>query len=283
MPNVDFDRSILNNRMPQTLNSPDFKHRLLSVKAYLDYEDEHTVRVNFLDTLRPELWCIDGLARHLEPSPGRSYGLHLVESLPRIPVQFKSFPPDTNAWVLYVQVSPDQEPLDDAYFLKKVRDQIGFGSFHNINITLLPSKQHTLSIETPTDNEDESPSSRRGRFIAPIADVSAHWGWNGKQRRIVHQTWPGHSRILVHLRSRKTDLLERSASFSRTDSPRSWRRYHRLLRLYRHRPGIDFHSCLYCCRRIRGTTRTYSPGNRRYHADSGRPGLVFQSCYIHGW
>ncbi len=173
MPNVDFDRSILNNRMPQTLNSPDFKHRLLSVKAYLDYEDEHTVRVNFLDTLRPELWCIDGLARHLEPSPGRSYGLHLVESLPRIPVQFKSFPPDTNAWVLYVQVSPDQEPLDDAYFLKKVRDQIGFGSFHNINITLLPSKQHTLSIETPTDNEDESPSSRRGRFIAPIADVSA--------------------------------------------------------------------------------------------------------------
>src|SRR6266571_3650075 len=173
MPNVDFDRSIVNSRMPQILNSPDLKHRLLSVKAYLEYEDEHTVRVNFLDTLRPELWCIDGLARHLEPSPGRSYGLHLVESLPRIPVQFKSFPPDTNAWVLYVQVSPDQEPLDDAYFLKKVRDQIGFGSFHNINITLLPSKQHTLSIETPTDNEDESPSSRRGRFIAPIADVSA--------------------------------------------------------------------------------------------------------------
>ena len=130
MPNVDFDRSILNNRMPQILNSPDFKHRLLSVKAYLEYEDEHTVRVNFLDTLRPELWCIDGLARHLEPSPGRSYGIHLVESLPRIPVQFESLPPDTNAWVLYIQVNPDQESLDDAYFLKKVRDQIGFGSFH---------------------------------------------------------------------------------------------------------------------------------------------------------
>src|SRR6266480_4635908 len=173
MPNVDFDRSIVNSRMPQVLNSPDFKHRLLSVKAYLDYEDEHTVRVNFLDTLRPELWCIDGLARHLEPSPGRNYGMHLVESLPRIPVQFESLPPDTNAWVLYVQVNPDQESLDDAYFLKKVRDQIGFGNFHYIDVTLLSGRQHIISIETPTDTDDESPSSRRGRFIEPTADLSA--------------------------------------------------------------------------------------------------------------
>src|SRR6266700_305913 len=87
MPNVDFDRSIVNNRMPQTLNSPDLKHRLLSVKAYLDYEDEHIVRVNFLDTL-------------------------------------------------------------------------------------LPGRQHTISIETPTDDEDEV-INRRGRCIAPTADVSA--------------------------------------------------------------------------------------------------------------
>jgi hypothetical protein len=189
MPNVEFDRSIVNSRMSQTLNSPDFKHRLLSVKAYLDYQDEHTVRVNFLDTLRPELWCIDGLARHLEPSSGRSYGMHLVESLPRIPVQFESLPPDTHAWVLYVQVRPDQELLDDAYFLKKVRDQIGFSSFHNINVTLLPGRQHTLSIETPADDDDlinrrsrfiaptadesEASTPRRGRFIAPTADLSA--------------------------------------------------------------------------------------------------------------
>ena len=173
MPNIDYERNIVNERMPQTLNSSDFKHRLLSVKAYLDYEDEHTVRVNFLDTLRPELWCIDGLARHLEPLPGRSYSMQLVEGLPRIPVQFESLPPDTQAWVLYIQVSPDQEPLDDAYFLKKVRDQIGFGSFHNINVTLLPGRQHTLSIETPPDDEDEAPTDRRGRFIAPTADVSA--------------------------------------------------------------------------------------------------------------
>jgi phenylalanyl-tRNA synthetase beta chain len=172
MPNVDFDRSIVSNRLAQTLNSPDFKHRLLSVKAYLDYEDEHIVRLNFLDTLRPELWCIDGLARHLEPSPGLRYGLHLVESLPRIPVQFESLPPDTNAWALYVQVSHDQEPLDDAYFLKKVRDQIGFGSFRNIDVNILPGMQHTISIETPADNEDEA-TPRRGRFIAPTADLSA--------------------------------------------------------------------------------------------------------------
>ncbi len=53
MPNVDFERSIVNNRMSQTLNSPDLKHRLLSVKAYLDYEDEHIVRVNFLEHSPP--------------------------------------------------------------------------------------------------------------------------------------------------------------------------------------------------------------------------------------
>lgn len=180
MPNVDFDRSMVNNRLAQTLSSPDFKHRLLSVKAYLDYEDEHIVRLNFLDTLRPELWCIDGLARHLEPQPGKRYGLHLVESLPRIPVQFESLPLNNSAWVLYVQVKPDQEPLDDAYFLKKVRDQIGFGRFRNIDVTILPGMQHSLSIETPPD--DESPTLRRGfseakrsayQDFAPTADLSA--------------------------------------------------------------------------------------------------------------
>jgi hypothetical protein len=56
MPNVDFDRSLVSNRLEQTLNSPDFKQKLLSVKAYLDYQDEQIVRLNFLDTLRPELW-----------------------------------------------------------------------------------------------------------------------------------------------------------------------------------------------------------------------------------
>jgi hypothetical protein len=181
MPNVDFDRSILSNRLAKTFNSPDFKHKLQSVKARLDYEDEHIVRLNFLDTLRPELWCIDGLVRHLEPLPGRRYGLHLVESLPRIPVQFESLPLNNNAWVLYVQVGPDQEPFDDAYFLKKVRDQIGFGSSRNIDVTILPGVQHTISIETPANNEDEAPIPRRGRLIAPSADLSASGGLSDLQ------------------------------------------------------------------------------------------------------
>ncbi len=139
------------------------------------------MRLNFLDTLRPELWCIDGLARHLEPMPGRRYGLHLVESLPRIPVQFESLPLNNTAWVLYVQVNPDQEPFDDTYFLKKVRDHIGFGSSRNIDVTILPGMQHTLSIEPAPDNDDESPTPRRGlseakrsayQYFTPPADLS---------------------------------------------------------------------------------------------------------------
>ncbi len=166
MPNIDFERSIISSRLAKTLNSPDFKHRLLGVKAYLDYEDQDIVRINFLDTLRPELWCIEGLARYLEPLPEQQYGLHMVESLPRLDVHFEKLPMGNNAWVLYVQVNAGQEAYDDAYFLKKVRDQIGFGIRQIIDVTILPGIHHTLSIETPTDDS-------RGRFIAPIADLSA--------------------------------------------------------------------------------------------------------------
>src|SRR5436189_6026672 len=106
--------------------------------------------------------------------------MYLVESLPRVPVQFESIPPDTKVWVLYVQIRPDQEPLDDAYFLKKVRDQIGFGSFRNIDVTLLPGRQYTLSIETSPDDEDESPSFRRGRLIVPTAESEASINRRGR-------------------------------------------------------------------------------------------------------
>jgi hypothetical protein len=175
MPNVDFERSIISNRLAKTLNSPDTKHRLLGVKAYLDYEDQDIVRINFLDTLRPELWCLEGLARHLEPLPERQYGLHLIESLPRLDIHFEKLPMDNNAWVLYVEVVPGQKIFDDAYFLKKVRDQIGFGSRQNIDVTILPGMQHTLSIETSADDNS------RGRFIAPIADLSALGGYSDNQ------------------------------------------------------------------------------------------------------
>src|SRR6266851_5515248 len=109
MPNIDFERSRISSRLAKAPDSYDFRHTLLSVKAYLDYEDEDIIRVNFLDTLRPELWCIEGLARHLEPLPGRKYGLHLLESFPRIPTRFTELPQHGNAWVLYVHVNPGQE------------------------------------------------------------------------------------------------------------------------------------------------------------------------------
>ncbi len=181
MPNVDFERSIISSRLARTLNSPDFKHRLLSVKAYLDYEDQDIVRINFLDTLLPELWCIEGLARNLEPLPGRQYGLHLVENLPRIPARFAHLPQHASAWILYVEVVPGQEIFDDAYFLKKIRDQIGFGSRQNIDVTIFPGMEHTLSLEPSVDDENEAPTIRRGRFIAPIADLSAPGGFSDTQ------------------------------------------------------------------------------------------------------
>src|SRR5713101_6914126 len=155
MPNIDFERSRISRRLAKAPDSYDFRHTLLSVKAYLDYEDEDIIRVNFLDTLRPELWCIEGLARHLEPLPGRKYGLHLLEIFPRIPPRFTELPQHGNAWVLYVHVNPGQEIFDDAYFLKKVRDQIGFGSRQNIDVTILPDMQFVLSSETPGDEDGE--------------------------------------------------------------------------------------------------------------------------------
>src|SRR5258708_8768044 len=69
MPNIDFERSRISSRLAKAPDSYDFRHTLLSVKAYLDYEAEDIIRVNFLDTLRPELWCIEGLAPHLKPLP----------------------------------------------------------------------------------------------------------------------------------------------------------------------------------------------------------------------
>ncbi len=155
MPNIDFERSRISRRLAKAPDSYDFRHTLLSVKAYLDYEDADIIRVNFLDTLRPELWCIEGLARHLEPLPGRKYGLHLLESIPSIPTRFTELPQHGNAWVLYVHVNPGQEIFDDAYFLKKVRDQIGFGSRQNIDVTILPNMQFVLSIEAPGDEDGE--------------------------------------------------------------------------------------------------------------------------------
>jgi hypothetical protein len=163
MPNVDFERRLVSNHLASTMNVPDFKRKLRQVKARLDYEDQDIVRIDFSDTFRPELWCIEGLARQLEPLPGQQYGLALVENLPKIPVHFLHVPQEKTVWVLYVQVDSNREIVDDGYFLKKVRDQIGFGSRQNIDISITSGKESTIAIDPSSppidrgDDESETP------------------------------------------------------------------------------------------------------------------------------
>jgi|GEM_PF-1907354 len=147
MPNVDFERRLISQRLASTMNAADFKRKLRQVKAKLDYEDQDIVRVDFSDTFRPELWCIEGLARQLEPLPGRQYGLALMENLPKVPVHFLHVPQGKTVWVLYVQVDSNREIVDDGYFLKKVRDQIGFGSRQNIDISITTGREGTITID----------------------------------------------------------------------------------------------------------------------------------------
>jgi hypothetical protein len=154
MPNVDFERSLVTKRLPKTFDTPDLKRRLLQIKAKLDYEDQEIIRINFLDTFRPELWCLEGLARQLEPLSERHYDLALLEDLPKISVQFLNLPQGTSAWVLYVQVDSDHDIVDDGYFLKKVRDQIGFGSHQNIDVTITPGTENAISINAMNDESE---------------------------------------------------------------------------------------------------------------------------------
>jgi len=156
MPNVDFERSLVTKRLAKTFDAPDLKRRLLQIKAKLDYEDQDIIRINFLDTFRPELWCLEGMARQLEPLPDGHYDLTLLEDLPKTTVQFLNLPQDTTAWVLYVQVDSAHDIVDDSYFLKKVRDQIGFGSRQNIDVMVISGRENTISINPVNDDESEA-------------------------------------------------------------------------------------------------------------------------------
>lgn len=157
MPNVDFERKLLASRLANVIDSADFERKLLTLKALVDYQDSDILRLNFMDTFRPELWCLDGLARHLAPLPDRQYGLNLLESLPRIPASFVPLPREKIAWVLYVELDPAQVSIDDGYFFKKVKDQIGFGSSQNIDLAILPGMARDISISTAaTDDESET-------------------------------------------------------------------------------------------------------------------------------
>ncbi len=83
MPNVDFERAQLMRRMPEALTAPDFEYNLLSVKALIDSQSEDTLTLNFMDTLRPELWCVEGLARILAPIAGQEYDFEHILRFPQ--------------------------------------------------------------------------------------------------------------------------------------------------------------------------------------------------------
>jgi hypothetical protein len=155
MPNVDFERGQLLRRMPGVLTSPDFAHNLLSIKALIDAQNDETLTLNFMDTLLPELWCVEGLARILDPVPGRQYYLQDILRFPRIEAHFENLPDKKAAWVLYVSVSNPEHIVDDGYFFKKVRDQLGFGSSQHIDVAILPGMQREIRLAPPA-NEDET-------------------------------------------------------------------------------------------------------------------------------
>src|ERR1700686_3663795 len=123
MPNVDFERAQLMRRMPETLTAPDFEYNLLSVKALIDSQSDDTLTLNFMDTLRPELWCVEGLARILDPIAGQQYDLEHILHLPKIEVHFENLPDKKAAWVSFVNANNLHNIVEDGYFFKKVRYQ----------------------------------------------------------------------------------------------------------------------------------------------------------------
>ena len=156
MPNVDFERRLLSQGMAKAIASPDFARNLLAIKALIDFQNEDTLTLNFMDTLRPELWCVEGLARHLEPIPGRHYGLDQVEKLPKTTVHFENALGKKTAWVLYVEVNSHQDIVDDGYFFKKVRDQLGFGSSQQLDVSIMPGMQREIAFSAGSDDDNEA-------------------------------------------------------------------------------------------------------------------------------
>jgi hypothetical protein len=141
--------------MPDALASPDFAYNLLSIKALIDAQNGETLTLNFMDTLRPELWCVEGLARVLDPVAGQEYDLEHILRFPQIEAHIENLPDKKAIWVLYVSVSNPQHIVDDGYFFKKVRDQLGFGSSQHIDVAILPGMQREIRIVPPAD-EDET-------------------------------------------------------------------------------------------------------------------------------
>ncbi len=154
MPNVDFERELLARQVSRPLDSQDFASALLAQKALIDSLGDEVVTLNFMDTLRPELWCVEGLARHLNPTSGRRYSLELIENLPIVEARMNAEGKHT-IWALYVEVEPGQTVYNDGYFFKKVRDQLGFGSLQQIDVTILPGMQRDIAVAVRADDDGE--------------------------------------------------------------------------------------------------------------------------------
>ncbi len=183
MPNVDFERGQLLRRMPGALASPDFAYHLLSIKALIDAQSDETLTLNFMDTLRPELWCVEGLARILDPVAGQKYDLEHTLRFPRMEARFENLPEKKAAWVLFVDANNPEHIVDDGYFFKKVRDQLGFGSSQHIDVAILPEMQREIRIVPPA-GEDETVvpglSLQQGMntvVITAIDERIATWLW----------------------------------------------------------------------------------------------------------
>jgi len=155
MPNVDFERKQIMRWMPGALSAPDFEYKLLSVKALIDSQSDDVLTLNFMDTLRPELWCVEGLARILEPGAGQQYDPEHILRFPRLEAHFENRPDKKAAWVLFVEANNAEQIVDDGYFFKKVRDQLGFGSSEQIDVAILPGMQREIRL-APAASEDEA-------------------------------------------------------------------------------------------------------------------------------
>lgn len=154
MPNVDFERALLEQQVALSLDSPEFASALLAQKALIDTLGDEVVTLNFMDTLRPELWCVEGLARHLNPRADGRYSLELIESLPLVEGRIAGGGRHT-VWALYIEVQPGKAIYDDGYFFKKVRDQLGFGSPYQIDAAILPGMQRDVVLAVRDDDESE--------------------------------------------------------------------------------------------------------------------------------
>ncbi len=95
------------------------------------------------------------MARILDPIAGQQYDLEHILRFPQIEAHFENLSDKKATWVLFIESSNPQDIVDDGYFFKKVRDQLGFGSSQHIDVAILPGMQREIRI-APAASEDEA-------------------------------------------------------------------------------------------------------------------------------